>query len=98
MADRYLNSLLGDNEQILLQCRQHWSVFVRNILVEGVLILGLVALVTSVVVLAPLAADVKKWVYWGYLQILPVLVSLIYDLMKWWNRKYVITDHRGAVQ
>ncbi len=44
--DPYLNSLLGDNEEILLSTRQHWFVFVRSILLESVVLVAIFALVT----------------------------------------------------
>ena len=93
MADPYLNSLLGTNEEILFECRQHWFVFVRNIFVEGIAILSIFALVTFIlVVLAP--GPEYTWVSFGYLLILFPILSLVFDFFQWWNRKYIITDFR----
>jgi len=93
MTDRYLNSLLGAKEKILMECRQHWFVFVRNILVEGVTILAIVVLVS--LLLAYWGAPTNNnWVILGYLLILFPLISLVFDFFQWWNRKYIITDFR----
>jgi hypothetical protein len=34
MVDRYLNSLLGENESMLFITRQHWLVLLREIVLE----------------------------------------------------------------
>lgn len=93
MADPYLNSLLGTNEEILLECRQHWFVFVRNIFVEGIAIVSIVALVTFIkFILVP--GPEYSWVWFCYLLIIFPIISLILDFFQWWNRKYIITDFR----
>ncbi len=93
MADPYLNSLLGTNEEILLECRQHWFVFVRNIFVEGIAIVSIVVLVTFIkFILVP--GPEYSWVAFGYLLIIFPIISLIFDFFQWWNRKYIITDFR----
>jgi uncharacterized membrane protein YdbT with pleckstrin-like domain len=91
MSDPYLNSLLGDNEKILLTTRQHWFVFVRNILVEGVAILAIIVLATVVYMMW---GPQYNWLVFGYLLIIPPFISLIFDFFQWWNRKFIITDFR----
>lgn len=93
MSDPYLKSLLGDNEKIRLECRQHWFVFARDILVEVLVILSIIALVTAVLIFWATPNKID-WVWFGYLIIIPPIISLIYDFFQWWNRKYVITDFR----
>jgi len=90
MPDRYLNSLLGNNEEILLTTRQHWFVFVRNILVEGVAIAAIAALVTVGVT----QLKDSPWVAFGYLLIIPPFISLFLDFLWWYNRKYIVTSRR----
>jgi hypothetical protein len=93
LNDPYLNSLLGTNEKILLECRQHWFVFVRNIFVEGIAIAAIFALVTFIlVVLAP--SPEYNWVAYGYALVIFPIISLVFDFFQWWNRKYIITDFR----
>jgi len=90
MADRYLNSLLGENEKILLETRQHWFVLLRNILVEGVLILGVIGLVTAIITLT----KGYEWVVICYALVIPPMISGLFDFFQWFNRKYIITNLR----
>ncbi len=48
MADNYLNSLLGQNEQVIFTTRQHWSVLFWEILSEAVLAIALFVLITLI--------------------------------------------------
>src|SRR5262245_36655987 len=90
MADRYLISLLGENEQIRFVTRQHWLVLFGEILSEMVIAAVLGSLVTLI------------WMFWvpdplvtlGYLLLLLPAVSLLSDLLIWKNRQYVVTNWR----
>jgi uncharacterized membrane protein YdbT with pleckstrin-like domain len=89
--DPYLNSLLGDNEDILLSTRQHWFVFVRSILLESIVLVAIFALVTFAQLMY---GTLYPWIgllFW--LMIIP-FISLVLDFFSWWNRKYIITDFR----
>ena len=89
--DPYLNSLLGDNEQILYSTRQHWFVFVRSILLESVVLVAIFALVSFAILMY---GHLYSWInLLFYLMIIP-FISLIFDFFSWWNRKYIITDFR----
>jgi uncharacterized membrane protein YhdT len=90
MADRYLKNLLGENEKILLETRQHWFVLLRNILVEGVLIVAIIALVSAILTLT---TD-YEWVVICYLLVIPPIISGLFDFFQWFNRKYIITNLR----
>jgi peptidase M28-like protein/PH (Pleckstrin Homology) domain-containing protein len=90
MADRYLISLLGENEHILFVTRQHWLVLFGEILTEMVIAAVLGGVVTLI------------WMFWltdplvplGYLLLLLPAVSLLRDLLIWKNRQYVVTNWR----
>src|SRR5262245_1229348 len=90
MADRYLISLLGENEHILFVTRQHWLVLFGEILSEMVIAAVLGGLVTLI------------WMFWlpdplvpfGYLLLLLPAVSLLRDLLTWKNHQYVVTNWR----
>jgi uncharacterized membrane protein YdbT with pleckstrin-like domain len=91
MADSYLKSLLGQNEQVIFTTRQHWLILVGEILSESVLTIALFVLVSliwwngwlpTLVVLA------------GYLLLLFPLASMLRDVQIWTNRKYVVTNRR----
>jgi hypothetical protein len=90
MSDKYLNSLLGDNEQVLFVTHQHWLVLVGEILSESLLSVGLIVAITLVyafLVLNPL-------VLLGYLLLIFPLISLVRDVLIWSKRKYVVTNRR----
>src|SRR5215475_2330796 len=90
MADRYLISLLGENEHILFVTRQHWLVLFGEILSEMVIAAVLVGLVTLI------------WMFWlpdpivpfGYLLLFLPAVSLLRDVLTWKNHQYVVTNWR----
>ena len=90
MSDPYLNSLLGENEQVLFVTHKHWLVLVGEILSESLLSIGLIVLVSLV------------WYLWlpnplvalAYLLLIFPLISLLRDILIWSNRKYVVTNRR----
>ncbi len=90
MSDKYLNSLLGENEQVLFTTHQHWLVLLGEIITESLLSLALIAavsLIWSLWVHNPLVAL-------GYLLLIFPLISLTRDILTWWNRKFVVTNRR----
>ncbi len=90
MSDRYLKSLLGENEQVLFVTHQHWLVLGGEILLEVLLSIGLIVLVSLMYfiwILNPL-------VLLGYLLLIFPLISLLRDVLIWSNRKYVVTNRR----
>lgn len=90
MSDKYLKTLLGDNEQVLFVTHQHWLVLAGEILSEGILAVALVVVVSL------------TWALWlpnplvalGYLLVILPLISLFRDVLIWSNRKYVVTSRR----
>lgn len=93
MGDPYLQSLLGDNEVVQSECRQHWFVFIANIVVETLTIVILTALVTAIVYFWPEQSQ-KSWIAFAYLLLLVPVIGFIFDFFKWWNRKFIITNFR----
>ncbi|HEX9675352.1 MAG TPA: PH domain-containing protein [Anaerolineales bacterium] len=88
MADRYLNSLLGDNERIMLVTRQHWFLLVSAILLEVVLTIVVVAGVTiATATVGPLAAI-------GYVLLIYTVGRGLYDYLTWRAVQYVVTNRR----
>ena len=90
MSDKYLKSLLGENEQVLFVTHHHWLVLAGEILAETLLSVILVVLVTLI------------WVLWlpnplvwlGYLLLIIPIISLWRDVLIWKNREYVVTNRR----
>ena len=91
--DPYLKSLLGKNERILLVCRQHWFVFVSNIVTETIWILVILILVTGAKIFL-VDPTVNPLISYGYFFVIVPLVSLVHDYFQWLNRKYILSDFR----
>jgi len=92
MGNPYLESLLGDNEKILLESRQHWFVFVKSIFFESLVIAVILAGVT--IALSMNQFQSYTWMSWGYFLLLIPVISFIYDYFQWRNREYILTDFR----
>ena len=88
MTDKYLESLLGQNEKLVLTARQHTFILLSAIAAE-ILVIGLIlAGVTALTVMAvPLAA-------FGYLLLILPVVKGTYDFLNWRQLQYVITNRR----
>ena len=90
MSDKYLKSLLGQNEQVLFVTHHHWLVLAGEILAEVFLSVVVIVLVTLI------------WLLWlpnplmplGYLLLVIPLISLWRDVLIWKNREYVVTNRR----
>ena len=90
MSDKYLKSVLGENEQVLFVTHHHWLVLAGEILAETLLSIIMVALVTLI------------WLLWlpnplvplGYLLLIIPIISLWRDVLIWKNREYVVTNRR----
>jgi hypothetical protein len=78
MAKDYLEEMLGENEQILLRARKHWSVLFGNIVLEIVLIIALVVLSLT---LLPLVAF--PLVPLGFILVLVPLIGMTRDFLIW---------------
>jgi uncharacterized membrane protein YdbT with pleckstrin-like domain len=89
MAKDYLEEMLGENEQILLRARKHWSVLFGNIVLEIVLIIALVVL--SLTLLPLVAFPVMPL---GILLVLVPLIGMTRDFLIWYNRQYIVTNRR----
>jgi uncharacterized membrane protein YdbT with pleckstrin-like domain len=87
MTDDYIRDLIGENERILLVTRQHRFVLFSTIFAELVLILLIVVGVTLLTAAYPMA-------FYGYLLVLLPLVTMIRDILIWFNRQYIVTNRR----
>jgi uncharacterized membrane protein YdbT with pleckstrin-like domain len=87
MNDRYLSSLLSENEQILLVTRQHWFVLARAVLLE--IILAILIVAGSI-----LSQTMNPFGLFGLILLVIPIGSFAIDYLKWYNRKYVVTNRR----
>ena len=89
MAKDYLEEMLGENEQIVLKARKHWSVLFGNIVLEIFLLLALI--VISFILLPLVAFPVVPL---GFILVLVPLIGMVKDFLVWYNRQYIVTNRR----
>jgi uncharacterized membrane protein YdbT with pleckstrin-like domain len=90
MTDKYLESLLGENEKIVFVARQHEVVLLWKILAKTVLAAGLAILISLI------------WRTWqppllvslAYLLLILPLLAVLRDVISWASRKFIVTDWR----
>ncbi len=87
MADTYLQSLLGQSEQVLLVTRQHWLLLLRAIGLEALVVVLLVVVIS-------VAAPAFPPIVAAYVLLALPLGRLVVDYLGWWNRKFVVTSRR----
>jgi uncharacterized membrane protein YdbT with pleckstrin-like domain len=96
MAGHYLQSLLGDRENIILATRHHWFVLASSIVLEAVLIfiIFVITIAGSIYLLN------QGIIFWWILTLVGFLVLLIpittgtRDILNWTNHQFIITNHR----
>lgn len=87
MPKTYVQTMLGENEKVLLLERQHWFRLVNAVIEELVIVLIILIAITLVLPLFPLASLL-------YVLVLIPLGKGIYDFLGWLNREFVITNRR----
>jgi uncharacterized membrane protein YdbT with pleckstrin-like domain len=92
MAKSYIESLLGEQEKILLTARQHWFLLASSIFVELVLILIILATTVSLAVFQTLYSLLIVAI--GFALILLPIATMTRDILLWSNRLYIVTNRR----
>jgi hypothetical protein len=87
MAKTYLQGLLGETEEVLLETHQHWFVLFGKIFLELLVIGLLLAAVMVGSVYYPLA------IYGLVLLVIPA-IGIMNDVLVWRNKAYVVTNRR----
>lgn len=87
MAKNYLEGLLGENEQILLETHQHWFVLFGKIFLELLLIVILVVAVLATYPIYPIA-------FYGIFLVVVPLIGMLNDILVWRNKAYIVTNRR----
>jgi hypothetical protein len=88
MTDKYLESLLGQNEKVVLTTRQHTFILLSAIAAE-ILVIGLIlAGATALTVLVPPVGGL------AYLLLILPIVKGTYDFLNWRQLQYIITNRR----
>ena len=92
MADKYILSLMGEAEKVLLVTRQHWFVLFRAIVAEILIILILIAASIAISVAYPPAYLLAPII--GLLLALFPVFGMLRDILIWYNRQYIVTNRR----
>ena len=87
MAKNYLEGLLGENEQIILETHQHWFVLFGKIFLELLLIVIIVVAVLSTYTIYPFA-------FYGIFLVIVPMLGMLNDILVWRNRAYIVTNRR----
>jgi uncharacterized membrane protein YdbT with pleckstrin-like domain len=88
MTNDYIKNMLGENERILLVTRQHGFVLFSSILAEIVVTLIAIAAISALTTMVnPLAG-------FGFLLLLIPLAIMLWDILTWNNRQYIVTNRR----
>ena len=87
MAKTYLESLLGENEHIVLETHQHWFVLFSRVFVELFLIVILIVGIFATYTVYPEA-------FYGFILVLVPLAGILHDILVWRNKAYVVTNRR----
>ena len=87
MAKNYVQSMLGENERVILVTRQHWFVLFSTILAEILVTLLVIGGIVATAMYNPLAA-------FGFLLVLIPLAIMLRDILAWSNHQYIVTNRR----
>ncbi|RPH58145.1 MAG: hypothetical protein EHM81_10520 [Chloroflexi bacterium] len=87
MAKNYVQSMLGENERVILVTRQHWFVLFSTILAEILVALLVIGGIVATAMYNPLAA-------FGFLLVLIPLALMLRDILAWSNHQYIVTNRR----
>ena len=87
MAKTYLEELMGENEQILLETHQHWFVLFGKIFLELVLI-------AIIVVGSLVGSSFYPMAIYGLILVLVPLIGILSDFLVWQNKAYIVTTYR----
>lgn len=91
----YLHNLLGQDEEILFETRQHWFIPFAQVLTEVVLVGLLISVALLQFYWQPFPRIPDQLVYFGATALgIIVTFSALADVIRWRNEQFVITDRR----
>jgi uncharacterized membrane protein YdbT with pleckstrin-like domain len=98
MAGHYLQSLLGERENIILGTRHHWFVLASSILMEvvSILIIFAATLVGSILLSSsqPNSSIIYIVAVVGFILLLIPIATGTRDFLNWSNHQFIITNLR----
>jgi uncharacterized membrane protein YdbT with pleckstrin-like domain len=87
---KYVESLLGKDEQILWRARQHWIVLSANFIINVFIFLAIIA-VTALLGYIQFLQGIGNWLL---LALLIPFGWFGWELLQWWSEEYLITSRR----
>jgi len=87
MANTYLEGLLAENEQILLEAHQHWFVLFGKIFLE-------ISLIALLIVGILVATPFYPPAIYGLILLLVPVIGILNDVLVWRNKAYIVTNRR----
>jgi uncharacterized membrane protein YdbT with pleckstrin-like domain len=93
----YLDTIMGDQEQVLFTTRRHWLVIARSIITSVILALVIIAvtLVAASVLTSQTSVSIPEGLPFLLLLLLIVpLGSLVTTYLTWHNEQYIVTNRR----
>ncbi|HSD83639.1 MAG TPA: PH domain-containing protein, partial [Anaerolineae bacterium] len=90
---KYVESLLGKNEQILWRARQHWIVLTANFVINLFLFIAIWALyaLMGIVAVGNFLLTIRPFA----LLLLVIPIGWFgWEMLQWWAEEYLITTHR----
>jgi uncharacterized membrane protein YdbT with pleckstrin-like domain len=96
MAGHYLQSLLGDRENIILATRHHWFVLASSIALEILIMLFIfIATLAGSIYLSDIGSTAWPFVALiGFILLLIPIATGTRDILNWSNHQFIITNHR----
>jgi uncharacterized membrane protein YdbT with pleckstrin-like domain len=88
---KYVESLLGKNEQILWRARQHWIVLTANFVINLFLFIAIWALYAVMGMVGGVLLDVRTF---ALLALLIPIGWFGWEFLQWWAEEYLITTTR----
>lgn len=84
----YVESLLAQNEEIVIQTRQHWIVWAKSFLLNALMLIAIAALaVLAILATGPIGIAL------ACLMALPI-GAFLRTYLDWWNEEYLVTNRR----
>ena len=88
---KYVESLLGKNEQILWRARQHWIVLTANFVINLFIFIAIWALYALLGNFGGFLLDARRWLL---LSLLIPICWFGWEFLQWWAEEYLVTTHR----
>jgi uncharacterized membrane protein YdbT with pleckstrin-like domain len=84
----YVETLMADNEKIVVKTRQHWMVLAKSMFVNVLLLVAIGVL--AVIAISPLG---PMGLLATVLFIIPIF-AFCRDYLEWWNEEFIVTNRR----